>query len=286
VSNVAQAFIEACRAEIEAPKPGNVHIFAGGHDMEARDFLLSAEVSAPFIADRRYPTGTRIVNAVDASMAAVGTNTNLGIILLCFPLAISFEKCLGNYKGMWQFRSAVEASLNELDVADSIAVFRAIRRANPGGMGKVEAEDLSEEPQLPLRAIMTSAMERDRIARAYAEGYADLFETGLPALSNARRESRDAWWPATAVYLAYLTAFPDTHVIRKWGMDAAHWVHTEARAIAGSLRPGPERLTRLLSLDREIKARGLNPGTSADLTVATLFCESLLSILQRSTESG
>jgi triphosphoribosyl-dephospho-CoA synthase len=30
-----------------------------------------------------------------------------------------------------------------------------------------------------------------------------------------------------------------------------------------------------MSFDRSLKARGLNPGTSADLTVATLFAASL-----------
>ena len=36
---IAEAFIAACRDEIEAPKPGNVHVFADGHGMSVRDFL-------------------------------------------------------------------------------------------------------------------------------------------------------------------------------------------------------------------------------------------------------
>jgi triphosphoribosyl-dephospho-CoA synthase len=34
----------------------------------------------------------------------------------------------------------------------------------------------------------------------------------------------------------------------------------------------------LTAFDRALKERGLNPGTSADLTVATLFASSLMSL--------
>ena len=38
----------------------------------------------------------------------------------------------------------------------------------------------------------------------------------------------------------------------------------------------PEEMTApLLAFDRSLKERGLNPGTSADLTVATLFAATL-----------
>ena len=47
---VAAAYIEACLAELDAPKPGNVHRFAAGHGMKAADFVRSAEASAGPIA--------------------------------------------------------------------------------------------------------------------------------------------------------------------------------------------------------------------------------------------
>ena len=43
---IAAAFIAACRDELEAPKPGNVHVFADGHRMTAADFVRSAEEAA------------------------------------------------------------------------------------------------------------------------------------------------------------------------------------------------------------------------------------------------
>ena len=43
---IAAAYVEACLAELDAPKPGNVHRFAAGHGMQAADFVRSAEASA------------------------------------------------------------------------------------------------------------------------------------------------------------------------------------------------------------------------------------------------
>ncbi len=273
-----RAFILACRAEIDAPKPGNVHIFAGGHDMEAAHFLRSADAAAGPLTKENSTIGDRILGAVEASMAAAGTNTNLGIVLLCAPLARVFER-LNDAKNV---QKTLQNTLESLTIADAEKVFKAIRHANPGGMGKVDGSDLGAAPKLPLRQIMAEAQSRDRIAKAYADGYIDMFATGLPALQQAQRENREIWWPATATYLAYLAAFPDTHIVRKWGAAQADWVRLKAEHIIPMLKTAPDRLGLLLEFDSEIKARGLNPGTSADLTVATLFCESLLSILQRS----
>ncbi|OWK22807.1 hypothetical protein AJ87_45840 [Rhizobium yanglingense] len=41
---IMAAYLDACRAEIDALKPGNVHRFADGHRMTADQFLQSAAV--------------------------------------------------------------------------------------------------------------------------------------------------------------------------------------------------------------------------------------------------
>jgi triphosphoribosyl-dephospho-CoA synthase len=54
-------------------------------------------------------------------------------------------------------------------------------------------------------------------------------------------------------------------------------VQQEAKAVEARLdnRVDQARERDLMAFDRSLKARGLNPGTSADLTVATLFAASL-----------
>src|SRR5262249_31547453 len=84
---IAAAFTAACHDELDARKPANVHVFAAGHRMTASDFVRSAEAAAGPLARSSARVGARILDAVEATLAAVGTNTNLGIILLCAPLA-------------------------------------------------------------------------------------------------------------------------------------------------------------------------------------------------------
>src|SRR4029077_4989079 len=80
VNEIAEAFIAACRDEIEAPKPGNVHVFADGHGSSAHDFLRSAEAPAPALNNSALNVGARILAAVEATFVAVGMNTNLGVV--------------------------------------------------------------------------------------------------------------------------------------------------------------------------------------------------------------
>jgi triphosphoribosyl-dephospho-CoA synthase len=280
---IAEAYVEACLAELAAPKPGNVHVFAAGHDMEAAHFLAAARASANPLTEPRQPVGMRIFNAVEASMKVARTNTNLGIVLLSAPLAAAAEA--GR-----KLRDNLRRVLDALDQRDASFVFRAIVLAGPGGMGTEPVNDIRSEPDCTLGQAMAQAAHRDRIARAYVTVFEDVWSLGLPTLANAEADRVAEWWPAVAVYLEYLAAFPDTHIARKWGHAEARWVREEAAALLSRHRKpasDPAALEReLLALDRRIKARGLNPGTSADLTVATIFAARLLNILRNLTDSG
>jgi triphosphoribosyl-dephospho-CoA synthase len=272
---IAAAYLAACREEIEAPKPGNVHVFADGHGMSVADFLVSAEVSAEPLCRHGRPIGERVLEAVTATRKAVGQNTNLGIVLLCAPLARAAE-----IDG--PLRAALKSVLDGLTRSDAGQVFEAIALAEPGGLGRVAEHDVREPARTGLLEAMAAASPRDRIANAYVTGFADIFDVGLPAY----RCCGEAWRAATAVYLAFLSRFPDSHVARKHGAAMAEAVRREAVEFLEGLAGEPAPLPRLLALDAALKARGLNPGTSADLTVATLFAARLDSILREGRESG
>jgi len=75
------------------------------------------------------------------------------------------------------------------------------------------------------------------------------------------------------LYLALLAGFPDAHIVRKHGGSTAQAVTAEAAPWLARARRG-ETLDddpAFAAWDESLKARGLNPGTSADLTVAALF---------------
>ena len=268
---IAEAYRASCRDELDALKPGNVHAFADGHRMAVADFVTSAEVSAPHLAQTGAPVGRRILRAVEATMAAVGQNTNLGILLLCAPLAAAAESRA-------PLREALETILDSFDVADAADVFAAIRRANPGGLGRAARHDVTDPTAVPaLRDAMAEAAPRDAIARAYVTRYADLFRIGLPALATARARGLAAPWSTTALYLAYLARLPDSHVARKHGPERAEALRRDAESLL-SLDLAQAPVAALMERDHDWKARGLNPGTSADLTVATLFLDRLAAI--------
>jgi triphosphoribosyl-dephospho-CoA synthase len=268
-ADIADAFRAACREEIEAPKPGNVHVFAGGHNMEAAHFLTSAEVSAGPISARGASVGARVLGAVEASFAAVGMNTNLGIVLLCAPLAAATEQ--GG-----DLRHALTGVIANLDRDDAAQVFRAIALANPGGLGTAARYDVREMPEIGLLEAMREAAGRDRIAFQYASNFDDVFVKGCAALAEAKQIGLQAPLRAVAIYLTFLASFPDSHIVRKFGADVAAAVQREGRDMLASFRATRGAcLTTLLAFDARLKARGLNPGTSADLTVATLFADRL-----------
>ncbi len=261
---VAQAYVAASLTELDALKPGNVHRHAEGHGMTVADFETSARVSAPAIGRRGARVGARVREAVAATRAAVGQNTNLGILLLCAPLALAAER--GE-----PLRDGLAATLDGLDFEDARNVFTAIVLANPGGLGSAKRHDVRAPAAVGLREAMAAAADRDLVARQYANGFAEVF--GLGAAAYAASRAAGGAHAAQAVYLAFLCALPDTHIARKFGAETAEAVRSDAaqrvKALAGAAPAS--RAAALAEWDADLKGRGLNPGACADLTVATLF---------------
>jgi triphosphoribosyl-dephospho-CoA synthase len=266
---IAAAFVAACEDELAALKPGNVHRFADGHRMTVADFEASALAAAPALAATGEPVGARILAAVEATRAAVGTNTNLGIVLLCAPLAAAAE-------GPGRLRDRLAALLAALTIADAEAAFQAIRLAAPAGLGAVPGYDVADPATLDLRAAMAVAAPRDRIAHQYVTKFADVFSTARPLFRTALTVLRDRAAATTLLHLGLLAAIPDTHVARKHGTVAAEALRSEAAEVLRMIGRDPRpHEARLLAFDADLKRRGINPGTTADLVVATLFAERL-----------
>lgn len=121
---------------------------------------------------------------------------------------------------------------------------------------------------------MAEAANRDRIARAYVTDFSDVPAIGLAALAEARA-GLDPTWSTTAIHLAFLQAVPDSHVARKHGAAAAERIRREAEALRAGIDLAARPVDALLAFDASLKARAINPGTSADFTVATLFWDAL-----------
>lgn len=301
------AFVAACRLDVLVCKPGNVSAASPGHGMTATQFIASAEAAAAPLFAVGASVGERIERAAAASWAHAGCNTNLGIVLLCAPLAAAHER-RGMHAAAAQerrgagasaahqrravpaaatpagvprqdtLRAAVEATLSALDLDDARATYRAIAAANPGGLGRAPREDVRAEPGVDLRTAMRLAADRDSIARQYDTGFAEVFEAvdslqspgfSLMASEPGPVEQRHV----LRLYLHWLARWPDSHIVRKHGLPVAHSVMAAAQAWRD--RSEAAEPSELVEWDRALKARHINPGTSADLTVATLLAAAL-----------
>jgi triphosphoribosyl-dephospho-CoA synthase len=241
--------------------------------MQAVDFVRSAQAAAPAITGRAGAVGERIHRAIAATRRVVAVNTNLGVVLLAAPIlhAAALQPPPRTQAALARRLGKV---LARLTVADAELAFEAIRVARPGGLGTSARHDVHGPAQASLLEAMREAAERDMVARQYANGYAEVIETGLKRIAMVRAVGYDWRWTATAVYLAFLARYPDSHIARKYGLEQAEVVRDAASEYDRALGQAEDPATlaeSLLKWDDALKARGVNPGTSADLTVATLL---------------
>lgn len=268
-------YIHGCYRELLAMKPGNVGMHAAGHDMTVDQFQRSARVSAHPLCEPSAALGSRILSSVKATHETVGCNTNLGIILLCSPLLQAYL----DPHPVQNLQTAVRQIIQASTVEDAVLCYEAIRLASPGGLGESEQQDVRQIPNIGLLEAMQLAAAYDRIAFQYANGFADIFTDAIPRLL----ELRDSFpvqdnWAVTALYLYLLARYPDTHIVRKQGMKLAQQVSRQAGELETALlQEGPTMAVQkqLQQADRDFKNAGINPGTTADMVVATLVAVQL-----------
>ncbi|SFL95087.1 triphosphoribosyl-dephospho-CoA synthase [Variovorax sp. OV329] len=285
IERASACFLRACELDVAVRKPGNVSLASPGHGMTAELFIASAKATAGPLFRPGARVGERIEAAVEASWTAANCNTNLGIVLLCAPIARAVD-LRPDATTPADLREAIDGVLQELDLADARAAFRAIARARPGGLGSAPDQDVNEAPSVDLRTAMALAARRDAIARLYRDGYGPLFELvgavlepGISFDSAATEAPPDAATVASVqrLYLALLGSVADSHIVRIHGEAVAQTVmaaaHRWQRQAGG--KSGLDADPAFAEWDASLKAQRINPGTTADLTVAALLIAGL-----------
>lgn len=257
----------ACLLEVTARKAGNIHRYRDFEDSHYVDYLLSATaIKAPLDRAPEIGVGAAVLGAVGATRRVVATNTNLGMVLLLAPLAAVPE-------GVPLGEGVVEV-IRRTTVEDARLVYQAIRLARPAGLGTVGEQDVASEPTVTLFEAMRLGAERDLVARQYANGYADVLNLALPALSRSLADGHSLETATVAAFLTLLTSHTDTLIERKKGKDEALEVFRHAhRVLATGWPDSAEGLARYGELDAWLRAEGnaRNPGATADLVAAALF---------------
>lgn len=270
-ASLAEAIRRACVLEASAAKPGNVHPRASFPDLTFEDFVRSAEAASPALARAaELGVGRAILLAIEATRAVVSSNTNLGIVLLIAPLAaVPLDQSL---------RVGIGDVLKRLTRDDAAWVYRAIRLAQPGGLGTADDQDIADEPTGTLRDVMGLAADRDGVAAQYANQFEWVLNEGLPFLASVGGEFEHCWEAAIIeLHLRLLAEHPDTLIARKCGESVAIEASRRARRCLDSLASLPhdstERARDIDEFDQWLRADGhrRNPGTTADLVAACLF---------------
>lgn len=231
-----------------------------------------------------------------------GGNTHLGVSLLFIPLAavagktyaetgkISVKKLRKNVREVMRLSTPCDA----VDVYDAILMVSTAQE-----LGQVKgrrAPDLYDEDaqkrllkdKISLYEVMEAASNWDTVASELVTGMKISFEMGYPTFLEILQTVGDINTATVHTFLTILSKFPDTFIARKVGLKETlnikeaveigrrktRWISERAEDILklGGLttREGCEALYEFDRVLQEAKGE-LNPGTSADLTAATLM---------------
>ena len=255
----------ACLLEVSAPKPGNVHRGADFEDLTFYDFQTSAVAIGPvFDQAEKYRVGGIVLAALQATQAAVSTNTNLGLTLLMAPLAktTAFDKV------------AMQIVLNDLNAEDAQDVYQAIALAGAGGLGQVESMDVAAAAPASLLEAMHAAEDRDLIAAQYGNGFVDLFADAVGPLREKLAVGTILTEAIVETHVQFMSRHPDSLIARKCGVEIAEEAARRAHVVVDAGAQDLDLYVRELSeLDFWLRSDGhrRNPGTTADFMGAAIF---------------
>ncbi len=249
------------------PKPGNVDRHRDHPDLRFEHFVAGAVGSWPglelIVGDG--PLGAAFDRAVEGMADQRGGNTQFGALLLLAPLVRAAAR------GDLSPAGATEA-VRETTVEDAVSFYRAFEHVAvavedpPEGLDELDVRRGSDaapalrERGLTLEGVMDLSAEVDGVAAEWVGGFERTFEAAGWLLADdgpvPDRTSR--------AFLRLLAAEVDTFVVKTSGREAAEEATRRARAVLDGEESGED-------LAEEFVERGINPGTTADLTAGALF---------------
>ena len=275
-NQVKMAFEYACKLDVFSIKPGNVFLNHPAYGMSHKDFLQSSMACSDIMCEQNMDIGLKILESVKASMDVVGCNTNLGIILLCVPIveAVYMDK---EHKFD---QNNLKIVIDNINYKQTKSIYKAINLANAGGMSSKEEFDLksNESDNFTLFEAMNFAKTYDYIASEYTNYFYNIINNISLNWRNYFKLMNNDEYATTATFLKQIASNPDSLIARKHGLSTAEQVSERFKEIADeycALKDPNILNNKLLLLDSELKIQGLNPGTTADVVVASIFLNRL-----------
>jgi len=299
---VARCAMLAALLEVSAyPKPGNVHRLRDVPGTRYEHFLAGSVAMGP--AMRKLALGGYDARRGSATWANIkvglrilestremlnwqrGGNVNMGVILLLSPLAAAGGSAhlMEGHVDVETLRRALKKVIRHTTVEDTVAVYEAIQLAVPPRiLGKVEEFDVLDgasieqirKETLTLLDVFKRCAHRDSICREWTTDYETTFTVAYPYLKEAAETAVDINSAVVNTFILLLSKTPDSLIRRKAGIKKALEVSERARQVLAEGGASSARGREMLwALDHELHEAGggLNPGTTADLTAASLF---------------
>jgi triphosphoribosyl-dephospho-CoA synthase len=282
------------------PKPGNVHRLRDFPDTKYEHFLAGSVSLGPRMeelaekgqrignGDRKWAelsVGEIILTSVKDMMDwQSGGNVHLGIILLFSPLAAAAGSVMKEgVVDLDDLRSVLGEVISGANPQDSVNIYRAIDEAmsteNLGAVDQLDVKDTSSldrilDDGLTPMDIFMECQERDAICNEWVTGFNVTFTEGYPFIRKRIDEGATINEATVDTFLKILSEHPDSLIQRKSGTKAAISVSEKAKKIIQAGGASTEVGMKMIwELDDELSSENgaLNPGTTADLTAASLF---------------
>ncbi len=250
------------------PKPGNVDRARDHPNLRFEQFLAGAVGAGRALrAVPEPPLGKTFERAVAGMADAAGTNTQFGALLLLVPLCYASQREEGPAT-----RVDARAVVDSTTVEDACSFYRAFEHASvavddpPEGMDDLDvrrgadAVPAVRDRGLTLAGLMEKSAGQDGVAREWTRGFERTFHAAGWIL-DAEGSAGDR---AAGAFLRLLAGAEDTFITTTSGEAAASEATRRARAAVDG-REDPSALAA------EFVERGINPGTTADITAAALF---------------
>ena len=281
IAKIAQ--IASCLEVSGFPKPGNVHRTRDYDDMVFEDFLISGVVIGDTIREAAENVdendlasaelGKYILEAVKETDNWIANNTNLGIVMLFVPISVAASIS----EKFSDVRENIVNLMENTTVDDAINLYSAINIADAGGMGEQDEYDVaSENANQELRNnnqtmydVLKISAPWDRLANELTTTLPVCFELGYTEYSKLKKETT-LNMASVLTFLKILSEVPDTLISRKYGDEKAEEVSTQAKEIL-SFKDSDDFINRLNEFDDYLFENKLNPGTTADLTAASIM---------------
>ncbi|MFB6072740.1 MAG: triphosphoribosyl-dephospho-CoA synthase [Halobacterium sp.] len=252
-----------------APKPGNVDRERDLADLRFEQFLagaVGASEGFAAAADADVPLGDAFETAVAGMADAAGTNTQFGCLLLVCPLVRT--AATGDLT-----RERAAGVVESTTVEDAAGFYRAFEHADVAVRHLPEDADVLDvrrgadavpqlrERGLTLADVMELSADRDANARELVDGFPRVFR----AAAHVEAGDGPLVDRAADAFLHLLAEAPDTLVATEHGDAVAREVQERALELQDADRDA------VRAFADDLVDRGVNPGTTADLTAAALF---------------